>query len=177
MGQGFIPGPLTRPSCENISPCYDLFMVEKIFILINLIVALGAAGVVFYSHNIIKPPPTDQVAEAAAIKTEAVTGTQLQPVQIKKFAVNLHSLSSRLRYLDLEMNILTFEEGQKPIIKANEHIFKDVAIEVASHLEPDDLISVTGKILFENKIKKRVNARLGELPTVKQIYFSVFVVQ
>jgi flagellar basal body-associated protein FliL len=44
-------------------------------------------------------------------------------------------------------------------------------------LDPDDLDSVTGKILLENKIKKQVNAKLGEPPVVKQIYFSGFVVQ
>jgi flagellar FliL protein len=152
-------------------------MIQKILILLNLIVALGASGVVFYSHNIIKPPPTDQVAEAEAIKTDAITSTQLQPVLIKKFAVNLHSRSTRLRYLDIEMNVLTFEEAQKPIIKASEHLFKDMAIEVASHLDPEELDSITGKILFENKVKKRVNALISEKPTIKQIYFSVFVVQ
>jgi len=152
-------------------------MVQKILIIVNLVVALGAAGIVFYAHNIIKPPPTDQAAEAEALKTEAVASTQIKPVQIKKFAVNLHSRSSRLRYLDIEMNVLTFEEGQKAIIKANEHLFKDTAIEVASYLNPDELDSVTGKMLFENKVKKQVNAKLGETPAVKHIYFSVFVVQ
>jgi flagellar FliL protein len=67
--------------------------------------------------------------------------------------------------------------SQQPIIKASEHLFKDIAIEVASHLDPEELDSITGKILFENKVKKRVNALISERPTIKQIYFSVFVVQ
>lgn len=151
--------------------------MEKILILINLVVALAGAGVVYYSHNMIKPIPTNQAAEADALKNDAVASTQIQPVPIKKFVVNLHSKSSRLRYLDLEMNVLTFHEDQKELIKASEHIFKDVVIQIASQLEPDDLDSVTGKILLENKIKKQVNAKLGEPPVIKQIYFSGFVVQ
>jgi flagellar FliL protein len=55
-------------------------------------------------------------------------------------------------------------------------MFKDVLIEVASHLEPDELDTLSGKILLENKIKKQVNTKLGK-PVVKQIYFSGFVVQ
>jgi flagellar protein FliL len=151
--------------------------MQKILIIVNLVVALAAAGVVFYAHNIIRPEPTNQVAEEEALKKEAAASTQIQPVPIKKFVVNLHSKSSRLRYLDIEMNVLTFHEDQKPIIKANEHIFKDVVIEIASHLNPEDLESVTGKILLESRIKKAVNARFGEQPVIKQIYFSGFVVQ
>ncbi len=152
-------------------------MAQKILIIVNLVIALAGAGLVFYSHSMIKPDPTDQVAETEAIKTDAAATTQLRPVPFKKFVVNIHSKSSRLRYLDLEMNILTFQEDQKEIIKANEHIFKDTVIEIASHLDPEDLESVTGKILLENKIKKQVNTKLGDSPVIKQIYFSGFVVQ
>lgn len=152
-------------------------MVQKIFIFANLIIALLASGVVYYSHNLLKPPATDQLAEEQALKSNAIELSQLSPVPIKKFAVNLHSKNSRLRYLDIEMNILTFHEDQKEIIKSNEHIFKDAVVEIASHLTPEDLESVTGKILLENKIKKQVNSKLGESPVIKQIYFSGFVIQ
>ena len=152
-------------------------MVQKVLIILNLVIALAGAGLVFYSHNVIKPKPTDQAAEAENLKKDALAGTQIQPVPIKKFVVNLHSKSSRLRYLDLEMNVLPFTEEQKGIIKANEYIFKDTLIEIASRLDPEDLDSVTGKILLENKIKKAVNKKLGEPPVIKQIYFSGFVVQ
>ncbi len=155
-------------------------MFQKILILANLVVVLVGAGVVFYSHNMIKPPATDQTAEAEKLKTDAVKGTQLQPVAIKKFVVNLHSRETRLRYLDLEMNVLTFREEQKEFIKTFEYVFKDTVIEIASKLAPEELDTVTGKILLENKIKTQVNEKLNKLvgePVVKQIYFSGFVVQ
>ena len=148
----------------------------KVLIIINMIVVLAGAGLVFYSHNILKPAPTDQAAEALALKEGAIAQSQLQPVPIKKFVVNLHSKSTRLRYLDLEMNILTFHEDQKTIVKANEHIFKDIVVEITSHLEPNELDTITGKMLLESRIKKQVNAKLGQ-PVVKQIFFSGFVVQ
>lgn len=148
----------------------------KVLIIINMVVVLAGAGLVFYSHNILKPAPTDQAAEALALKEGAMAQSQLQPVPIKKFVVNLHSKSTRLRYLDLEMNILTFQEDQKAIVKANEHIFKDTVVEITSHLEPSELDTITGKMLLESRIKKQVNAKLGQ-PVVKQIFFSGFVVQ
>lgn len=148
----------------------------KVLIIINMVVVLAGAGLVFYSHNILKPAPTDQAAEAAALKDQAIAQSQLQPVPIKKFVVNLHSESTRLRYLDLEMNILTFHEDQKALVKDNEHIFKDAVVEITSHLEPSELDTITGKMLLESRIKKQVNAKLGQ-PVVKQIFFSGFVVQ
>lgn len=152
-------------------------MLQKILIIVNLAVVLAGAGLVFYSHNVIKPEETNQAAETQKLKDQAIAQTQVQAVPIKKFVVNLHSRNTRLRYLDIEMNVLTFTEEQKEIVKASEYIFKDVVVEIASHLEPDELDSVTGKILLENKIKKRVNEKLGEPPVIKQIYFSGFVVQ
>jgi flagellar FliL protein len=74
------------------------------------------------------------------------------------------------------MNILPFNNDQKDIIKGNDHIFKDVVIEIASQMGPEELDTLSGKILLENKIKKQVNTKLGK-PVVKQIYFSGFVVQ
>lgn len=148
----------------------------KILMLANLVFVLLAAGVVIYSHTMIKPAPTDQALETEKLQKDAVEGAQLQPVPIKRFVVNLHSRATRLRYLDLEMNVLTFSEAQKEIIRTNEHVFKDAVVEIGSRLSPEDLDTVTGKILLENKIKTRVNQKFGQ-PVVRQIYFSGFVVQ
>ena len=152
-------------------------MFQKILIITNLVIAIAGGGLVFYSHNLLKPESTNQVAEAEALKQQAAEANQLRPVSLKKFVVNLHSQSNRLRYLDLEMNILTFREEQAQIIKDNEYILKDVVVELASHLTPEDLESMTGKMLLENRIKKQVNAKLGDPPVIKQIFFSGFVVQ
>lgn len=152
-------------------------MLQKVLIIINLVVVLVATGVVVYSHTLLKPEPTNQTAEEESLKKDATQSSQIQPVPIKKFVVNLHSKSSRLRYLDIEMNVLTFREDQKQLIKENEHIIKDIVIDLASQYSPEDLDSLTGKLLLEKKIKDRVNARLGELPVVKQIYFSTYVIQ
>jgi flagellar FliL protein len=150
--------------------------LQKILIIANFVVVLAGTGLIFYSHKLLKPEPTDQVAEVASLKKEAMDQAQIQAVAMKKFVVNLHSLGTRLRYLDVEMNILPFNNDQKDIIKGNDHIFKDVVIEIASQMGPEELDTLSGKILLENKIKKQVNTKLGK-PVVKQIYFSGFVVQ
>ncbi len=150
--------------------------MQKILMIVNLVVVVLGAGLVYYSHFMIKPEPTNQAAEEESLKKEAAEKGKLEPVAIKKFVVNLHSGSSRLRYLDLEMNVLTFHADQKEIVKSSEHIFKDVVVQVASQMEASDLDSMTGKLTFESRVKKAVNEKLGQ-QVVKQIYFSTFVVQ
>lgn len=148
----------------------------KILIYLNLAIALIGTGVVFYSHNFIKPAPTDQIAEKIKLKEGLGQNTGLTPVPIKKFTVNLDSDANRLRFLSLEMNVLPFYEDQKAIISKNEFMIKDVVIELATKLAPEEVETVTGKMLFENRIKKQVNAKLGQ-PVIKQIFFSGFVIQ
>ena len=96
--------------------------LQKILVIVNMVVVLAGAGMVYYAHNMIKPLPTDQAAETENLKKEALDQVQVQAVPIKKFVVNIHSRSTRLRYLDVEMNILPFRNEQKEIIKANEQI-------------------------------------------------------
>ena len=102
--------------------------VQKILLLVNLVVVVAGAGLVYYSHNMLKPAPTNQAAEAENLKTNALEQAQVKSVPMKKFVVNLHSRSTRLRYLDVEMNILPFHDDQGALIKANEYLFKDVLI-------------------------------------------------
>jgi len=135
-------------SCCSLKVCYSLSMVQKVLIILNLVVALLGAGIVFYSHTMIKPVPTDQNLEAEALKQNALSNTQVSTVPLKKFVINLHSSATGLRYLELEMNVLPFSNDQQEIIKSSEHIFKDAVIDITSYLDPDDFNSVPGKILL-----------------------------
>lgn len=150
--------------------------LQKILLISNLVIVLASTGVVFYSHFMIRPEPTNQVEQTEDLINSAQKSTEVQPVAIKKFVANLHSSQTRLRYLEVEMNILPFYENQKKIITDHEFLIKDILIELAAKLEPEDLNTLSGKILLESRIKKQVNTKLGQ-PVIKQIYFSGFVVQ
>ncbi|MBY0515765.1 MAG: flagellar basal body-associated FliL family protein [Bacteriovoracaceae bacterium] len=151
-------------------------MFDKILLGANGAVAILAAGLVFYAHNGIKRPPTDQKSEEASLIQTAELENQIKPFEIKKMIVNLYSEGSRLRYLDIDMGILPFKEGDLAVIKEREYLFKTKLIEIAGGMTPDDLTSITGKILLETRLKKATNEALGA-PVVKKIYFAKFVVQ
>ena len=157
--------------------------MQKILILANLVVALLGTGAVFYAHNMIKPPPTDQALEAEKLKEDTLAKSQIHTVPLKKIVVNLESKSSRLRYLNVEMNVVTFNEDEKEMIKNYEYLFKDATVEISSYLQPEDLDSITGKMIFEKRLKDKINDKIRQIntnltsPVIKQIYFSGFVVQ
>jgi flagellar protein FliL len=150
--------------------------LDKILLGVNGLVAIGAAALVFYSHTKIKPLPTDQVGEEKALEATAATDNQITPVMFKKMVVNIHTEGTRLRYLEAEIGLLPFAESDKEGLKKAEYLLQDALIDIAGKMTPDELSSVTGKILLEGRLKKRLNEKL-EATVIKQIYFTKFIVQ
>ncbi len=151
-------------------------LFDKILLGINALVALSAAGMVFYSHNVLKREPTDQKAEETALVQTAVAENQIQAYNFKSMVVNIYSEGTRLRYLDVELGVLPFKEADKAIIKDREYVFKNALVDIAGRMTPEELSSVTGKILLESRLKKTTNEALGA-PVVKKIFFAKFIVQ
>ncbi len=151
-------------------------LIDKVLMGLNGAVVLLAAGLVVYSHTSIKPPATDQAGEEKSLQDSAVAESQITALPFKKMVVNLHHEGTRLRFLEVEMGVLAFEEADKETLKAHEYVFQNALIEVAGAMTPEDVGSVTGKILLESRVKKAVNEKLGR-PMVRHIYFGRFVVQ
>lgn len=152
-------------------------LIDKILLGLNALVVLGAAGVIAYSHLGLKRAPTNQAEEETKLVTEAKETIFVKPYPMKSFTVNLLSKTSRLRFLEVEMNLVPFSDDQKAKLTSAETVIKDSLIQIAAEMEPDDVGSVTGKILLENRLKKAVNDRIGGQPLIKQILFSKFVIQ
>jgi flagellar protein FliL len=151
--------------------------LDKIILGINGVVALAAAGLVYFAHFQISPPPTDQKAEEDQLIHEAHKAREISQVTLPQQVVNLYNEgSTRLRFLSVELSILLFRENDKALIKEKEFLIKNALIEVASHMTPDEISTLSGRILFESRIKKRVNEEVG-FPLIKKIYFGKFTVQ
>jgi flagellar FliL protein len=151
-------------------------LFDKIFMGVNITFILAAVSLVGYSHIGIKKEITDQIKEFEDLKVSSIAESQMTPIKIKKIAVNIISTPQRLRYLEVEMNILPFEESNKEMITKSEHVFKNTLISIADTMTHEELGSMTGKILLEARLRKQVNEAMGQ-PAVKQIYFSIFVIQ
>lgn len=151
-------------------------LFDKILLGFNGLVALAAAGIVYYSHFMLKPEPTNITTEEQALYDKAQAESMVSAYTITSKPVNLYHEGARLRHLSTEMSIIPFEESDKEIIKNKEYIIKNALIEVAAHMTPEEVSTLTGKLILESRIKKYVNKSIGA-PVVKKIYFGKFTVQ
>jgi len=151
--------------------------MEKSAAIFATLVSFITASIFVYTVMIYKKPLMDDKTAVGELK-EKVSAVRI-PVNysIDKLVVNLRSYyGQRLRFLDLSLHIIPFDPAQLGIIETNIALIHDSIIDVSGHMQPDELNSVAGKILFESRVKKTVNERLGE-PIIKEILFSKFVVQ
>lgn len=150
--------------------------IDKIIMGINAIVVGAATALVFYSHNMIKPPATDKNKEFTGMVRDAMVEFKKQPVVFKEMVVNLYSRERRLRFLNLTMNLDVFDEGQQQRVDNMKPLIIDALIDITGNMRPDELNSVTGKILLEARLKNKINTIVNQ-KLVKKIYFSKFIIQ
>jgi flagellar FliL protein len=151
-------------------------LFDKILVGLNLATLLGGLGLFVYTNMIYKRPLPDEAAELEDLKNSAKKGTEVPPLKLDKMTINLHSETARLRFLDIEAHLLPFKEDEVKILETKKTEILDAIMEVASNMSPEDLNSISGKILLENRLKNRINNLLGD-QIVREIFFSSFVVQ
>jgi flagellar FliL protein len=150
--------------------------LDKILMGLNLATLLGGLALFIYTNVVYKKPLPDESTELSELEKSARLQTEVGPFKLDKMTINLASEQSRLRFLDVEVHLLPFkEEGLKTLEEHKTKLF-DIIIEVAGTLSPDELNSVSGKILLENRLKKKINEYLRN-QVVREIFFSTFVVQ
>ena len=150
--------------------------LDKIILGINAIVVAGAAGLVFYAHTQIKTPLTDKSAAFGELIDSSVNEYQKAPITMDEIVVNLYSREARLRFLNTQMNVVLIQESDRDYVTSLKVIINDALIDISGNMKPDELNSVTGRILLENRVKDRVNKFAGRT-VIKKILFSKFIVQ
>lgn len=146
--------------------------------LISLMTLASAAvlGLFLYTEMLYTKPLPDERTEKKKLIEEARTLNFKEAIKLDKLTINLPNERSRLHYLDLESYLIPFKSETRDLIDKKKAIIYDSIIDVASNMESDELNTVTGKMLFENRIKNRINEVLGG-KKIKDIQFTVFVVQ
>jgi len=81
-----------------------------------------------------------------------------------------------MRWLEVEMHLVLFEAADLELMKANLPVVQDRIIDITSKMGPDELNSLSGKILLEDRLKREINKAMKQ-PVVKNIFFASFIVQ
>lgn len=155
-------------------------LIDTILIGLSLLTTLAIAGLFYYTEKMYKKPPIDEAREKEALmsQTNEKATPDLFKMESMVFSLTPKDPSKilRMRYLEIEVHLVVFEASDKEMLKEKLPIVQDSIIQIASKMTPEDLASLSGKILLENRIKNMVNEKLGK-PTVKSIFFSRYIVQ
>lgn len=124
----------------------------------------------------VKPLPDENTEKQKLIEQARLQKINQEAIKLDKITVNLPTERSRLHYLDLESYLIPFKSDVRELVEKKKAIIFDAIIDTAMTMDADELNSVTGKMLFESRVKNRINEILGG-KKIKDIQFTVFVVQ
>lgn len=153
-------------------------ILDKVLMVVNLLGVLFAVGIFVYTEVVFKRPlPEDSVAYKEFLK-ELNDQKLLNTFKVEKLTINLVSASQRLRFLDIEAQLEPLKAKHLDALAEDnaKAMVKDSMINIISRMKPQELNTLSGKILLEDRIKKRLNYRFGR-PIVKRVYFTKYVVQ
>ena len=143
----------------------------------SFLLTAAVAGFFFYSTGkMFDRNLPEESAEALALKENTEGVIVPEAFRMKKITINLRSRTKRLRFLDVKMQLVPFKSDQTGYLEPRKHILRDTTIKIAGSLFPHELNNVSGKIIFENRLKKGLNDILGT-QIIKEIYFTHFVIQ
>lgn len=155
-------------------------LIDMILLAVMMLTTLLVIGLFYYTEKMYKRPPIDEVKEKEAFLNESDAKTLPAFFKLDKLTVSLvpkdPNANQRMRYVELEIHLVLFKSDDAGIVKTYLPIVQDKIITIASKMGAEELNSLTGKILLEDRLKKDINKALGK-PVVKSIFFSRYIVQ
>lgn len=152
-------------------------MLDRIILGLCLFVGLSTVGLFVYTENIYKKKlPNNEEETKALLEDSKKLAQNLATYKIEKLVINLPTNSGRMRYLELGLAMTPFKPDGIEILEKNKEMLLDAIISVASGMEAQELGSITGKILLEDRVKKLIHKRLDR-EVIKEIFFTKFVIQ
>ena len=150
--------------------------IDTVIMLLVLLLTGAALGTFVYTEMIYKKPLPTNEQGLAELKADTKNIMIPESFKLDKLIINLPSKSRRLRFLDVIIHLVVFKQESVSILENNKAIINDIIIDVASNMEPDELNSISGKLIFEARIKKKINEEMG-VPMIKELFYTKFVVQ
>jgi flagellar protein FliL len=151
--------------------------VDKLIMGLCLLVGLSVTGLFVYTEMLYKKKLPDNATETQAMLDETKQAAVVPAAyKIERIVVNLPTGNERMRYLELGLSITPFRAEHVEQLQKSKEVVNDGVIAAATGMTAQDLSSVTGKIVLEERIKKAVHERLGG-EIIKEIFFTKFVVQ
>ena len=155
-------------------------LIDMILLGVMMLATLAVVGLFYYTEKMYVKPPIDENAEKAALLSSIDAKGIPTFFKVDKMTISLvpknEAANARMKWLEVEMHLTLFESTDLDMLKANLPLVQDRIIDISSKMGSDELNSLTGKILLEDRLKKEINKALKK-PVVKNIFFASFIVQ
>jgi len=150
-------------------------LIDLIISILSLVVT-GFAAFVFFQNASFEAPLPDEDLQKRKLLAGPGRVVPYETFKIKKMIINIQSSSNKLRFLDITIHLVPYKSTDVKILEDRKHIIRDTIINIASKMWPENLNTVSGKLILEDRIKKNINEIL-DLEIVREIFFSSFVIQ
>jgi flagellar FliL protein len=155
-------------------------LFDMILTGVSLLTTIAVVGLFYWTEKVYKKPPIDENKEKEALFKDSTAKTLPALYKIDKMTVSLspkdENKNQRMRWLEVEVNLALFKESDQGVIKAYLPVVQDRIITVTSKMGPDEINTISGKVILEDRLKNEINKALDK-KIVKNIYFSKFIVQ
>jgi flagellar FliL protein len=150
--------------------------IDNVILFLTLLATAGCLGVFVYTEMIYKKPLPQNDVEMAALMKDGKEQVFPAPFKLDPLIINLKSRKTRLRFLNLQIYIVPLNNNSDDLFENSRAMINDAIIQIAGAMEADELNSISGKILLEDRIKKAIN-EITRVQVVKGLLFTKFVIQ
>lgn len=150
--------------------------IDTALIGLLTLASMATLGVFIYTEMVFKRPLPEDKVELEALKKDTEVSVAPEIFKLDKLIINLNSQGSRLRFLDVEIHFVPYKSEALETFDTQKAFIIDAVIDIASNMSPEELNTVAGKVLLEERIRRRLNDFFGKT-LIKEIFFSRFVVQ
>ena len=151
--------------------------MKFVLIGLSLLSTLAALVVGIYTVKIYKRPLISDAAEFADLKAAAANlGQDTATFKLGPLTTNLASNQNRLRFVSFELYLLPQQEEDLKLLEEQSAALYDFLYQNLDRFTPQEINTVSGKLLFEARLKKNINQFFGR-SIIRAMYFSDFMVQ
>jgi flagellar FliL protein len=155
-------------------------MLDMILLGVMMLATLGVVGEFYWTEKIYKKPLIDENKEKMSLFKETDPKTLPVFYKLDKITISLVPKSearvSRMHWLEIEVQLALFNESDIGFVKAYQAAVLDRIIEISSKMGPEELNTLSGKMLLEDRLKREINKALGKT-IVKSIFFPRYIIQ
>jgi flagellar FliL protein len=154
--------------------------LDMILLGLMMLATLAVVGLFYWTEKVYKRPRIDEGKEKKALMSE--NDPKALPIfyKLEKSTISLvpknPTLATRLRWIEIEVQLALFSEADSAYVKAYQPIVIDRIIEISSKMGPEELGTLSGKMILEDRLKREINKALNKI-VVKSIFFPRYVIQ